>query len=137
MVLKAEMQSREAESSNFYSSPPIQAEKDKKVVNLRHSCPVTQAEGAKTFVTEVYCIAVRYPYSVPWIFLCYCPSNKLTAHQQSMQCNPPRHPAFSTPPREISSDQILISTMCPTMYLHFIIFFSFRDGEVGVGVPLS
>ena len=53
MVLKAEMQSREAESSNFYSSPLIQAEKDKKVVNLRHSCPVTQAEGAKTFVTGV------------------------------------------------------------------------------------
>ena len=54
MVLKAEMQSRGAEPSNFYSSPLIQAEEDKKVVNLRHSCPITQSEGAKTFVTGVY-----------------------------------------------------------------------------------
>ena len=54
MVLKAEIQSPEAEPSNFYSSPLIQAEEDKKVVNLRHSCPITQSEGAKTFVTGVY-----------------------------------------------------------------------------------
>ena len=67
MVLKAEMQSREAESSNFYSSPLIQAEKDKKVVNLRHSCPVTQAEGAKTFVTGVYSIMVEHDRVVPMI----------------------------------------------------------------------
>ena len=58
MVLKVEMQSREAEPSNFHSSPLIQAEEDKKVVNLRHSCPITQSEGAKTFFTGVY-------YSLP------------------------------------------------------------------------
>ena len=28
------------------------------MVNLRHSCPITQSEGAKTFVTEVYSLMV-------------------------------------------------------------------------------
>ena len=26
------------------------------MVNLRHSCPITQSEGAKTFVTGVYLV---------------------------------------------------------------------------------
>ena len=44
------------------------AEEDKKVVNLRHSCPITQSEGAKTFVTGVYhllWVRVWDPQNIP------------------------------------------------------------------------
>ena len=62
----------------------------------------------------------------------------LPADKRSMGAQPSHHPAFSTPHKDISLDQILISTMYSTIHLRFISFFHFffHDNEVG-GVLLS
>ena len=71
----------------------------------------------------------------------YCPLTKLTVlyTNHRWQRNPPHHPTFSTLLKDISLDQILISTIYSIMYLHFMSFFYFyfHDSGVGGGALLS
>jgi len=54
------------------------------------------------------------------------------------QGNPPHHAALATPPRKLSLDQILVSTMHSTMNLDFkFVVLGFHKIGVGGGVLLS
>ena len=57
-------------------------------------------------------------------YLSYCSWTKLTADQRSMATHPPYHPALSTPLKELSLVQILISTMYSKLPSATLDFFS-------------
>ena len=81
----------------------------------------------KTGLFRIYCVeifTVRIILFAPYgclarLHVQYCPWTKLTADHDRWQRNLPHGPTLSTPPKELSLAQVLIFTMCFTLYLHF------------------